>query len=182
MTQMGKEEKWMYFKYLWTVLRHKWFVFLASLRLGIPIRGLLHDLSKFRLSEFVAYARNFNSTWGHKFNGGFAWEHYRYVQYLRAFDKAWLLHQHRNPHHWQYWVLIQDDDLMRPVQMPERVAREMVADWMGAGRAYGGNWPEWPKWSWFDEHWPKLVSKLHPKTQVLVQDLVRRAFQRKKRL
>ena len=23
--------------------------------------------------------------------------------------KAWLLHIHRNPHHWQYWVLINDN-------------------------------------------------------------------------
>ena len=26
------------------------------------------------------------------------------------FNKAWLIHQHVNPHHWQYWVLIQDDE------------------------------------------------------------------------
>lgn len=28
---------------------------------------------------------------------------------VEDFRKAWLLHIHRNPHHWQYWVLINDD-------------------------------------------------------------------------
>ncbi|MFR1480703.1 MAG: DUF5662 family protein [Hydrogeniiclostridium mannosilyticum] len=28
---------------------------------------------------------------------------------VQAFQRAWLLHIHRNPHHWQHWVLINDD-------------------------------------------------------------------------
>lgn len=28
---------------------------------------------------------------------------------VEDFRKAWLLHIHRNPHHWQHWVLINDD-------------------------------------------------------------------------
>lgn len=63
----------------------------------------------------------------------------------RAFDRAWLHHQHANPHHWQHWLLRMDsgDELVLP--MPEHFLREMVADWAGAGRALTGGWEvgEW---------------------------------------
>lgn len=28
---------------------------------------------------------------------------------IEAFNLAWLMHIHRNPHHWQHWVLINDE-------------------------------------------------------------------------
>ena len=43
-------------KYLCYVLRHKWYVFIECCKLGIPVRGLVHDLSKFRPSEWFPYA------------------------------------------------------------------------------------------------------------------------------
>ena len=46
--------------YLKYVLRHKWFVLLASIRIGAPLWGaIIHDLSKFRPSEWIPYARCF---------------------------------------------------------------------------------------------------------------------------
>ena len=47
-----------YSTYLGYVLRHKGYVFRAACRLGIPWRGLVHDLSKFRPSEFLPYDRH----------------------------------------------------------------------------------------------------------------------------
>jgi len=87
-------------RYLKYVLRHKWFVFIECFRLGIPWRGLVHDLSKFRPSEWFPYVEKFYGGWkdinsSHPVN--------------QAFDKAWLLHQKRNPHHWQYWLLMNDN-------------------------------------------------------------------------
>ena len=35
-----------------TVTKHKWEVFKLTVKAGIPIRGLLHDLSKFSYTEF----------------------------------------------------------------------------------------------------------------------------------
>jgi hypothetical protein len=41
-----------------TVLLHKWYAFIASRRLRVPIWRLVeHDLSKFYFAEFAAYAR-----------------------------------------------------------------------------------------------------------------------------
>jgi hypothetical protein len=107
------------------LLRHKWFVLLACRRTGAGLwRGLVHDLSKFLPSEWFAYAATFYAADGTS----------RYAP-DEQFDAAWLHHQRRNRHHWQYWVLLQDGGREKPLPMPERFVREMVADWMGAGLA-----------------------------------------------
>jgi len=57
-----------------------------------------------------------------------------------AFNLGWNAHQKRNKHHWQYWVMIEDDSGImgrKGLPMPDRYRREMLADWRGAGRAYG---------------------------------------------
>jgi hypothetical protein len=104
----------MYCKYLKYVIRHKWYVFVECCKLGIPIRGLLHDMSKLLPSEFIPYAHYFYGTWmkESEWHGDVR----NYVPYSctemgvsKAFDLAWLKHQKRNPHHWQYWLLTNDD-------------------------------------------------------------------------
>ena len=124
----------MYLKYLKSQLRHKWFVFLECCKLRIPWLGIVHDLSKFTISEWRGYARYF---YGKKTPS---------VEF--DFDVAWLHHQHRNKHHWQRWLLTLDsarsDGKMIPMIMPEKYQREMLADWYSAGRAYGNpNTAEW---------------------------------------
>tara|TARA_Y100000310_G_scaffold15713_1_gene15784 strand:+ start:819 stop:1004 length:186 start_codon:yes stop_codon:yes gene_type:complete len=54
--------------------------------------------------------------------------------------------------------------------MPEWAVREMVADWMGAGRAYKGKWPDPNDWTWLNDAWAKM--KLHPKTIELIHQIV----------
>lgn len=127
-----------YFQYLKYVLKHRWFVFVECCKVGIPWRGLVHDLSKFMPDEFFAYAKWFYSVQGIKFNGGFAWEFHEHELLRSAFDKAWLLHQKRNPHHWQWWILQNDQDGTYPLLMDKAYVLEMVCDWRGAGRAISG--------------------------------------------
>jgi hypothetical protein len=79
------------------------------------------------------------------------------------------MHQHRNLHHWQAWVLRQDDGGTKPMPMPEGYAREMVADWAGAGRAITG---KWKVRSWYDNNFEKML--LHPDTRKLVEELLGR--------
>jgi len=116
-------------------LRHKWFVFLACVRIDAPLWGaIIHDLSKFRPSEWLPYARCFFAPDGSK-------------QYKEdyAFRVAWNDHQKRNKHHYQYWVLLWDRGDYEPLEMPQKYILEMIADWMGAGRAKTGKWEvnEW---------------------------------------
>lgn len=121
-----------FFKYTKYLLKHKWYVFKAGRKLKVPfLRLLLHDISKFRPSEFFAYMNQFY---------GKVLDPHDIKKFRREykFDKAWLLHQKRNPHHYQYWTLIKDTGELVHIQIPQVVLREMVADWMGAGMAIHG--------------------------------------------
>ncbi len=116
-------------RYLRYVLRHRWFVFLACCEMGVAWRGAIHDLSKFRSSEWGPYADHF---YGQKLEND------------PAFERAWSLHYLRNPHHWEHWC--QDHPDWGFVEfMPEKYRREMVADWVGAGRAISGR-RDWRPW------------------------------------
>lgn len=48
-----------------------------------------------------------------------------------SFDKAWLAHIHANPHHWQHWLLQNDDPKigLRVLDMPYVFCIEMICDW-----------------------------------------------------
>lgn len=132
------------FKYLSYIIRHKWFVFIAACRLGIPFRGMVHDMSKFLPSEWLPYLRYFYGKYPTKEEAKRALK-IAMVTYSRTaetvardFDLAWLKHQHRNPHHWQYWLLREDKGATKVLQMPQKYMLEMLADWVGAGRAIKG--------------------------------------------
>jgi len=157
----------MHLKYLISQIRHKWFVFLECCKLGIPWLGIIHDVSKFLPSEWWGYARYFYGdypawaglgAWGKSYYTGPTKE-----SVTKGFDVAWLHHQHRNRHHWQRWLLMLDsarsDGKLIPLSMPDRYRREMLADWRGAGRAYGN--PDTA--SWYLEHRGEIM--LHPETE-----------------
>lgn len=144
---------WKYLKY---VLRHKWFVFVECCNARMPFVGIIHDLSKFRPSEWFPYAENFYGKGGEKRTAIDPKRGYSPAEQetLLSFDVAWLRHIHRNPHHWQFWVLIQDEDADKPLEMPHRYRMEMLCDWRGAGRAQGfGDNTE----TWYEAHKDKMI-------------------------
>jgi hypothetical protein len=129
-----------HFRYLDYVVRHKWFVLVAGLRMGAPLwRLLIHDWSKFLPSEWRAYVRFFYAPQVKSDPRGES-ASYNPGAGPIYFNMAWLKHQHRNPHHWQHWVLREDSGNTFALPMPESFVRDMVADWMGAGRAITGRW------------------------------------------
>ncbi len=143
-------------RYASYVVRHKWFVFRAGLRTGAPIwRLLVHDWSKLSPAEWCPYVASFYGAAG------------RTPDVAAAFDAAWLHHQHRNPHHWQHWLLREDDGPMRALRMPAPLMREMVADWMGAGRAITGRWGVA---AWYEANREKII--LHDATREQVETLI----------
>lgn len=127
-------------RYLKYVLRHKWFVFKAGIKLGVPLWQLIiHDWSKFLPSEWMPYVRKF---YGGKYPDRVPSDFEPYaltqgrVDY--QFNVAWNHHQKRNPHHWQYWILREDDGNTIALPIPTNYALEMLADWVGAGIAITG--------------------------------------------
>lgn len=49
----------------------------------------------------------------------------------QRFDKAWLAHIHANPHHWQHWILHNDDPNIgvKVLDMPYVFIVECICDW-----------------------------------------------------
>jgi len=72
----------------------------------------------------------------------------------KAFDLAWLHHQHVNPHHWQYWILREDEDGKKVLDMPNIFIIEMICD----------HWSfSWSKdnlyeiFKWYDDNKKKII-------------------------
>jgi hypothetical protein len=145
---------WAYLKY---VMRHKYFVFIGARQCGCSLwRCLVHDISKFSPDEWFGYAKTFYAENG---EGQYKPGH--------DFDISWLKHQHRNLHHWQYWLLRMDNGATIPQEMPIKYVREMIADWMGAGRAITG---EWEVFEWYNNNRHKMV--FHPKTEDQIDSIL----------
>lgn len=47
----------------------------------------------------------------------------------QRFNLAWLAHIHANPHHWQHWMLQNDEDGLQLLDMPYVFIIEMICDW-----------------------------------------------------
>jgi Family of unknown function (DUF5662) len=115
--------------YLKYVLRHKWFVFLACLKLKVPLtHAIFHDWTKFLPSEWWSYVNAFYNSDGSK----------KYDPI--PMKSGWNNHQKRNRHHWQYWLLTWDKGNVEALEMPDQYVREMIADWLGASKAITGAW------------------------------------------
>jgi hypothetical protein len=154
---------------IWLTIKHKWFVFLAGLRTGAPVwRLVIHDWSKFLPSELWAYDRQFFGA------------HDRPVE----FAIAWLRHQNRHPHHWEYWIPRTGHtrcdppmDAYDPLPMPKWAVREMLADWLGASRAYEGRWPtSFADWAWAQKNLGGVLGKLHPNSRTRLEAEIERVF------
>lgn len=117
--------------HLRTVTIHRWRVFKLCCRVGLPWRGLVHDLSKYSPTEF--------------------WEGVKYYQGNRSpilackedkgYSKAWLHHIGRNKHHPAYWY-----DAFAPVPkpiIPYKYVAEMICDIIAASMTYNSkDWTE----------------------------------------
>lgn len=76
-----------------------------------------HDQSKYEKDEYDAYDKYFYGD--------------RSYEVVQNFNYAWLQHIHKNPHHWQHWVLINDDEALGIVmlEIPLKYIIEMICDW-----------------------------------------------------
>lgn len=141
-------------KYLWYVLRHKYYVFIAGRRLGVGYWQLLvHDLSKFSRAEWKPYVDNF------------------FREKRNSFKQAVIHHYRNNPHHWQYWSYSRDVRTSLPLdytpEIPVIYVKEMVADWLSAGKVQTGSW-NINEWYYKNEN----KRQLNTETKNLVHSLI----------
>lgn len=115
-----------------------------------------HDRSKYIPDEYDAYDVYF---YGKE----------KTPEVEKNFQLAWLQHIHRNPHHWQYWVLIHDDpdEGETIMEMPYNYIIEMICDWW----AFSWNKGDLSEiFSWYEEH--AAYIKLAPGTRAIVEDIL----------
>jgi hypothetical protein len=126
-------------------------------------------------SEFIPYANHF---YGGKRNineGRDATGYYKPVDTGdKEFDFAWLLHQKRNRHHWQWWVLPDDEGSVKILEISEPYRTEMICDWLGASLAQGKKCPHNDKYlevrKWWNVNNHKM--QLHPNTRVWIENVL----------
>jgi hypothetical protein len=150
-----------YLLFLNYLIHHKWYVFLECCRYGVPWRGICHDISKFLPGEFTAYANYYYDN----FAGREATISPMSLE-VSPYYPAWLIHQQRNRHHWQGWILHQENSNMTVIPMPDQYIKEMVADWRGAGKAQGQ--PD--TMAWYKDNRDNIV--LHAATRIKVEQLL----------
>ena len=152
---------WSYLKY---ILRHKWYVFIECYKAGIPWRGIIHDWHKFLPGEWSPYVHYFYGDYPSYTDLHGDWRNLVPDKQTRegvdaAFDFAWLLHQKRARHHWQWWILPEDDGGIKVLSMSSVSRREMLCDWRGAGRVWGKT----DTLGWYEAN--KDNMQLHPDTR-----------------
>lgn len=112
-----------------------------------------HDKSKSDLDEYKAYDDYFNGK-DQSFKA------------KQEYERAWLNHQNKNPHHWQYWVLVNDDPEEGEIliDMPYNYIMEMVCDWWSF--SFKQNKLD-EIFNWYNNH--KKYMKLSPNTSRQVE-------------
>jgi len=113
-----------------TITQHKAKVLTHCIRCGIPVRGLLHDLSKYSPAEFIPGMRFWQGS-----RSPNEQERERY-----GYSRAWMHHKGRNKHHFEYWTDVSTvTKRYEPVEMPLVYLKEMFCDRVAASKIYKGD-------------------------------------------
>lgn len=118
------------YHHLKTVNYHRKLVRQHCFKAGIPVQGLLHDLSKYHPVEFLS---------GVKYYSG---DHSPNVEERKeyGYSKAWLHHKGHNKHHFEYWFDNSTSAFeLVPVEMPLKYIKEMFCDRVAASKVYYGD-------------------------------------------
>lgn len=146
-----------------TITKHRHAVIRHCFKAGIPLRGLLHDLSKYTPAEFIPGARFYT---GSKSPNEGERDAYGY-------SRAWLHHKGRNRHHFEYWNDYNKiEKRVMPVKMPLEFAVEMFCDRVAASKIYQGeNYTEAHPLEYYSR--AKTQRFIHPETAQFLEMLLR---------
>lgn len=130
-------------KHIRIVMKHRKYVRQMCFKMGIRWQGIVHDISKYSLRE-LSIAKYYVGTRSP----------HAVARDEIGYSPSWIHHYHRNKHHWQYWLDIEDwPDKVIPVKMPYKYVIEMFCDFVGAGKAYNpGKWDASMPWAYWVDH------------------------------
>lgn len=94
-------------------------------KMGIPLLGLTHDLSKYNPLELSIYKY---------YNGKYS--PHDVARSELGFSPSWYHHRNKNKHHWEYWV--DSWSKKTALKIPFKYVVEMFCDFIGAGKTYLG--------------------------------------------
>lgn len=139
-----------------TITKHKMLVMKGCFQVGLFCQGLLHDLSKYSLEEFVTGVKYFQGT-----RSPNAAE-----KEVKGYSAAWLHHKGRNKHHFEYWIDFAPDRSGRLVgnRMPLCYLIEMVMDRIAASKVYkGADYTDASPWEYYEK--ARHIVVMHPQTK-----------------
>jgi len=127
-----------------------------------------HDMSKLSIKEYDAYDKYFYSE--------------KTDQVKKDFDYAWLHHLHCNPHHWQYWILKEDDGpvlqnnqmTVKTLEIPDNYIIEMISDWWSfSWKSYMASHNKedlYEIFNWYNDHKDRMV--IHQNSKVKIEKIL----------
>lgn len=137
---------------------HKYWVGYYCFKCGIPVQGIIHDLSKFSPTEFgesVKYYKGSSSP-------------IEACKKSKGYSMAWQHHKGRNKHHYEYWQDNYDNGTTH-ICMPFKYTVEMLCDYLGAGRAYNGkNFSYEKEYEWWTKK-RNSAKAMHPVQQACIE-------------
>lgn len=145
--------------HLKTITKHRHMVIRHCFKAGIGFQGLFHDLSKYSVCELKVGAKYYTG--------------YRSPNDVErrdiGYSTAWLHHQGRNKHHFEYWHDYNvETKMMAPIEMPLKYVKEMFCDRVAASKIYRGKeYCEQHPIEYFRNS--KAKDMAHPKTMELLE-------------
>lgn len=141
-----------FFGHLWMIIKHKYWVFYYSCKLGIPWQGFFHDFSKFHPIEFFESVKYYTGKKSPIVS----------CKEDRGYSLAWQHHKGHNPHHYEYW-LDNFDKGTSPLIIPFNYVLEMTCDWLAAGKTYQGkNFNYKDELEWWKKKREEVSKSMHP--------------------
>lgn len=116
-----------FWAHLKTVHHHRALVRKYCFRLGLYWQGLIHDLSKYSPTEFLAGVKYFQGD--RSPNDA--------QRKACGYSAAWMHHKGRSRHHFEYWTDYGQGGIVG-IEMPKKYVAEMFCDRLAASRTYRG--------------------------------------------
>lgn len=132
-----------------------------------------HDASKYDPEEYNGYRQYFDPTDKEISTDAPAYERPGGPPHgdREIFKYSWLHHSHKNPHHWEHHLLMNEDEPGKVVAllMPEPYVIEMLSDWLSFSIAKGD---PTEIIDWYNEKKSGLI--LHPSTRHDVERVLKK--------